>query len=230
MPDQVKRRSYDASRRRMAADRRREAILEAAYQLFVSQGYGGTTMTAVAGAAGVALDTVYASVGPKPQLLRLLVEAAIANTDHPVDVLDRDYIAAVSAEPDADQKINIYAAALTGIQQRLAPLLRVLQTAGAAEPEVAAIWSDLLDRRAANMPLLIAHLATTGRLRPDLASEEAADTVWAVNSTELYQLFTHQRGWAAERYETWLARTLRRLLLTDPPGGPGQSAGSTRES
>ena len=215
MPDQVKHRSYDASRRRTAASRRREAILQAAYQAFVTNGYSGTTMAAIAGGAGVALDTVYASVGTKPQLLRLLVEAAISDTDGPVDVLDRDYIAAITAEPDADQKINLYAAALTGIQQRLAPLMRVLRTAASTEPDIAGIWSELLDRRASNMPLLVDHLATTGRLRPELPRDEVADTVWAVNSTEVYELLVHQREWTADQYERWLARTLRRLLLTD---------------
>jgi hypothetical protein len=80
------------------------------------------------------------------------------------------------------------------------------------------------------MPLLIDHLAGTGRLRPELPRDEAADTVWAVNSTEVYAMLTQVRGWTDGRYERWLASTLRRLLLTgtpvsdppDPPDGPAR--------
>ncbi|HEV2920937.1 MAG TPA: TetR/AcrR family transcriptional regulator, partial [Actinomycetota bacterium] len=52
------------SRRQEQARRTRRAILDAAGHLFVERGYAATTMTAIAQAAGVALDTVYAAVGP----------------------------------------------------------------------------------------------------------------------------------------------------------------------
>ncbi|HEY6296219.1 MAG TPA: hypothetical protein VIX15_11190 [Streptosporangiaceae bacterium] len=62
------------------------------------------------------------------------------------------------------------------------------------------------------MPLLIEHLAAAGLLRTGLTGQEAADTVWAVNS-EVYQLMTETRGWTAPQYQRWLADTLIRLLL-----------------
>ena len=70
-PKQVKR-SYDATRRAEAAARTRQSILEAARTLFAENGYSATSMAAIAQAAGVALDTVYASAGRKPALVRLL--------------------------------------------------------------------------------------------------------------------------------------------------------------
>lgn len=79
-PDPNKRR-YDASQRRAAATTTRTSILAAARTLFIERGYVATTMAAIADFAGVALDTVYASVGPKPQLFRLLIESAI-DPDH----------------------------------------------------------------------------------------------------------------------------------------------------
>ena len=60
-------------------------------------------------AAGVALDTVYAAVGAKPVLFRLLVETAIAGTEAPVPALERDYVRAIRAEPDPARKLAIYA-------------------------------------------------------------------------------------------------------------------------
>src|SRR5580700_3737573 len=96
MPGPVKRR-YDATGRRHAADRTRTAILDAARELFTERGYAATPMTAIADRAGVALDTVYASAGRKPELARLLIETAISGTTQAVPADDRDYVQAIRA-------------------------------------------------------------------------------------------------------------------------------------
>src|SRR5260370_40977528 len=109
MPGPVKRR-YDATRRRQAADRTRAAILDAARTLFTERGYAATPMTAIADRAGVAVDTVYASAGRKPELARLLIETAISGTDHAIPARQRDYAHAIQAAPAAHTKIAIYPA------------------------------------------------------------------------------------------------------------------------
>ena len=207
----VKRR-YDTSRRRQAAARTRAAILDAALHLFTSQGYAATPMTAIAERAGVALDTVYASVGRKPQLARLLIETAISGTSQAIPAGERDYVQAIQAAPDAETKIAIYASAMRTIAGRLAPVLGIIQQAGPAEPELAALWHEIAERRAANMRRFAADLAAVATLRVDPG--QAADIVWATNAPELYQLLISQRGWSPERYEHFLADTWRRLLLT----------------
>ena len=206
----VKRR-YDASKRRQAAARTRTAILDAALELFAGQGYAATPMTAIAEHAGVALDTVYASVGRKPQLARLLIETAISGSSQAVPAEERDYVRAIQAAPDAETKIAIYASAMRMIAGRLAPVLSILQQAAPAEPELAALWREIAERRAANMRRFLADLAAVAPLRVDL--DEAADIVWATNAPELYQLLAGQRGWSPERYEHFLADAWRRLLL-----------------
>jgi AcrR family transcriptional regulator len=212
MPGPVKRR-YDATRRRQAADRTRAAILDAARTLFTEHGYAATPMTAIADRAGVAVDTVYASAGRKPELARLLIETAISGTDQAIPAGQRDYVHAIQAAPDADTKIAIYAAAVAAIAPRLAPVLAIIQQAARDEPELAALWIQIAERRAANMRLFVADLAAAAPLRLDL--DEAADIVWATNATELYQLLVSQRGWSPQRYEHFLADTWHRLLLAD---------------
>lgn len=206
----VKRR-YDTSRRREAAARTRQAILNAALQLFADRGYTATPMTAIATHAGVALDTVYASVGRKPELARLLIETAISGSSHAVPAEQRDYVRAIQAAPDAETKIAIYAAAMRTIAGRLAPVLGIVQQAAPAEPQLAALWAEIADRRAANMHRFAAELASVATLRVEPA--DAADIIWATNAPELYQLLVGQRGWSPERYEGFLADTWRRLLL-----------------
>jgi len=118
MPAPVKRR-YDATRRRQSAARTRAAILDAARELFAERGYAATPMAAIAERAGVALDTVYASVGRKPALARLLIETAISGTDQAVPAEQRDYVRAVRAAPDAETKIAIYAAAIEIVRTKV---------------------------------------------------------------------------------------------------------------
>ena len=212
MPGPVKRR-YDATRRRQAAARTRAAILDAARQLFTERGYAATPMTAIADRAGVALDTIYASVGRKPELARLLIETAISGTDQAIPAEQRDYVRAIQAAPDADTKIAIYAAAVAAIAPRLALVLAIIQQAARDEPELARLWDQIAERRAANMRRFVADLATTAPLRLD--PDQAADIVWATNSAEMYQLLVGQRGWSPQRYERFLADTWRRLLLAE---------------
>jgi AcrR family transcriptional regulator len=206
----VKRR-YDASKRRQAAARTRQAIMDAALELFAAQGYAATPMTAIAQRAGVALDTVYVSVGRKPELARLLIETAISGSSQAIPAEERDYVQAIRAADDAKVKIAIYASAMRGIAGRLAPVLSIIQQASPAEPELAALWREITDRRAANMRRFAADLAAVSSLRVDPA--DAADIIWATNAPELYQLLVGQRGWSPERYEHFLADTWRRLLL-----------------
>src|SRR3954447_23867482 len=85
-------RSYNASRRRAAAQRTRRAILDTATRLFVERGYVATTIADVAAAAGVALDTIYATVGRKPTLFRVLIETAISGAEEPIPAEERDYV------------------------------------------------------------------------------------------------------------------------------------------
>ncbi|MBO3749926.1 TetR/AcrR family transcriptional regulator [Streptosporangiaceae bacterium NEAU-GS5] len=206
----VKRR-YDASGRRQAAQANRRAILEAARELFTTRGYAATTMNDIAERAQVALDTVYAAVGRKPELFLALVETALSGTDQAVPAQQRDYVRAIQAEPDAARKLDIYARAIGSIHSRLAPLLRVAQTA--AHPEVRQMWQDIARRRAANMRELAQELSDTGQLRPGLGLDEIADVIWATNSPEFYCLLVEDRGWSPERFTAWLAATWHRLLL-----------------
>lgn len=206
-------RGYDGSRRREQSAATRNRILAAALERILQVGYRATTIAAVAEDAGVNVDTVYRLVGRKPVLLRELIERAISGTDGPVVAADRDYVKAIFAEPDPAKKLAIYARAVRRIQQRMAPLFLALRDASSTEPEARAVWEEISHRRAANMRKLVRDLKNAGGLRDDLSISEAADVIWATNSSELYVLFTVERGWSPQRFERWLADTWHRLLL-----------------
>ena len=192
----------------------RHAVLEAARALFAEHGYAGTSIAAIAARAGVAVDTVYAAAGRKPALLRELVETSLSGTDQAVPAEQRDYVLRLRAAPSARQKIEIYAAAVSQIGIRLAPIHRALAEASVSDRDCAALRAEIDARRANNMRLLAADLRATGELRPDLTDDEVADIVWSMNAPEYRALLVGARGWSAERFGTWLADAWTRLLLT----------------
>lgn len=59
-------RRYDSTARQEQARQKRRAVLEAARRLFLDGGYGGTTVAAIAGEAGVFVETVYKTFGTSP--------------------------------------------------------------------------------------------------------------------------------------------------------------------
>lgn len=210
-----RRRHYDASGRREAAERTRAAILRAAKHLFIERGYSATTMPAIAETAGVALDTVYASVGKKAAVFRLLIELAISGADDPVPALERTYVKEIAAEPDARRKLALYAGAVCAIQPRLAPLVQVLKEAAGQDAELLAVWTEISNRRAANMRIFARELESTGSVRDDLPIDTVADIIWSMNGPEYYQLLVEQRRWPIDRYQQWLADAWARLVLRE---------------
>jgi AcrR family transcriptional regulator len=214
MAEEVKkRRTYDATRRRVRSAETRQRVLDAARTLFFERGYRVTTIAAIAAQAEVNVDTVYELVGRKPVILRELIEQAISGTDRAVVADERDYVKAMRATDDPVEKLTIYAQAVRRIQARMAPLHLALRDASSTEPEAEEVWRDISERRAANMRRLVQDLKSTGRLRRDLSVNNAADVVWAMNSAEIYVMLTVDRGWSAQRYERWLADSWCRLLL-----------------
>src|SRR5215472_734490 len=92
---------YSSELRAAQARATRRAIVDAAARLFAGQGYGATTVDAIAAAAGVSRKTVFASVGGKAAALKLAIDWAIVGDDEPVPLLGRPHIQAGHAAPDA---------------------------------------------------------------------------------------------------------------------------------
>jgi AcrR family transcriptional regulator len=206
-------RRYDASRRRAAARETRNRMARAARAAFLRNGYAATRMAEIAEAAGVSLETLYAAFGPKPKLVRHLVEVALSGEDEPVPALERAWVREVQAEPDLGRKVEMFAAGVRRLQERVAPLWAVVKEAAKGDAELGAMVDELNGRRAMHMRVFVDHLAAAGGLRPGLSPEVAADAVWAMNSSEFFALLVLERGWAPEAFEAWVADTWKRLLL-----------------
>lgn len=211
MTEPVKRR-YDSSGRARRAAATRAAILSAARDHFVERGYAGTAVADVAAAAQVNVDTVYASVGRKPQLMLAVIDMTLASSDHPVAVEQRDYVRAVHRAEGARAKLETYASALGRVMPRVAPLFEALAQAALTDDECARLRSTIADRRAVNMRTLAAELTATGDLRDDLTEAHVADLLWTTNAPEYFALAV-ARGWSPTTYAERLADLWTRLFL-----------------
>src|SRR4051794_21956527 len=66
----------------------RREILEAAQRLFVERGYVATSIPAIAAEAGVAVQTIYNTVGSKRDVLGGVIELAVRGPDYPATPSD----------------------------------------------------------------------------------------------------------------------------------------------
>ena len=190
MPDPVKTRRYTSAVRAEQAAATRGAVLTAARELFTTSGYAGTTVAQVARLAGVSVDTVYTSVGRKPELLLAVHDMALGGGDEPVAAEQRDYVAAIREARGARAKLEAYAAALGERLPAVVPLAESLRVAAERDPDCRAVLERLDDRRAANMLRFAAELRSTGELRPDLTDADVAHLLWTMNSPSFYRLAT----------------------------------------
>jgi AcrR family transcriptional regulator len=213
MSDSVKPRRYTSPVRAERAARTRREVLAAARDLLSDNGYAATTVAQIAARAGVSVDTVYTSVGRKPELMVAVIDMVLGSSDEPIPAEQRDYVRAVRASPSGRAKIAVYAASLGVVMPHTAPLIDALRRAGDTDEECAQAWATLVERRASNMLLFAADLRSTGHLRDDLTDREVADIVWSTNGPE-YWLLLDSRGWSAQRYAAHLADLWCRMLLT----------------
>ena len=205
------RRRYDSSGRRERARQVRDQITDTARDLFLSGGYAATTVTAVAAAAHVSVETIYKSFGGKPGVVRAIIEKGLAG-EGPVPAEQRsDHIR--DTEPDPRKILSAWGAFTAELAPRVIPIFTLARDAAASDPEVAAVLDQLSAARYERMTLNARGLADAGHLRPGITSEQAADILWTYSSPELYDLLVARRGWPAERYGHFIAQALIAALL-----------------
>jgi AcrR family transcriptional regulator len=214
MPHQEKsNRQYDSTRRQEQARQTRRLLLAAARDLFSERGYAGATIEAIAAQAGVAPETIYAIYKNKRGLLARLIDVTVGGDEQSLPLLDRPGPVEVLLAQDQVQQIELFAADITRILIRVAPLFPIMRTASRTEPDIADLLESLLASRRGNLAQFVRGLIAHGPLRPGLDPEQATDLVWTLSSPDVFNLLTLDRGWSGQRYTTWLRDALVRLLL-----------------
>ncbi|MGH8929048.1 MAG: TetR/AcrR family transcriptional regulator [Egibacteraceae bacterium] len=211
-------RAYDNTRRAAQARRTRRDVLDATYRLLLDQGYAGTTVTAIARAAGVSVETIYKAFGTKAALVKEVYDVTLVGDDEPVPLTGRPEFQALMAERDPRRKLAHYAHIGRVIIERLGPLYSVLLAgARSGEEELRHLVATTDAERLAGTGALTRHLADAGSLRPGLSVERAHDILWTLTSVDVYRLLVTERGWPLDDYERWLAITMQDAILGPLP-------------
>jgi TetR/AcrR family transcriptional regulator of autoinduction and epiphytic fitness len=192
-------------------------IMTAATHLVRTRGYRRASLHAVAASAGVTVSTVEAVFGGKTQLMREIIDFAIAGDDEPVPMLEREWAARARARPDASGFLAVFARQLAESAERAGGLLVALAEAARHDPGAAAIAARLAERGEASAAFLVDGLVPRGGLRVGLSRATAVDAVWALMDPTLFDRLTRKRGWSADRFERSFVESVSQLLLA-PPG------------
>ena len=206
-------RRYASQVRDEQARRTRRAIVTAAHDLFLAQGYAATTIDAIAEAAHVARRTVFNSVGGKAALLKLALDWAIVGDDEPVAMADRPAVKAILAESDPRKALVLWVQAVADVVGRTAPLGEVLTAAADIDPAAAELLAETSRNRMLGATAFTRYLASLGGLAAGMTERRAAELCWALMDGHLYRLLVAQRGWSTADFTRWLSDSLAAALL-----------------
>jgi len=221
-------RPYDRRRRQERARRTRDRVIDSAEQLFRREGYGPTTIAAIAGDAGVSVDTIYKSFGGKAGLVRAIFGRALEGQG-PIPAEQRsDQLQA--RERDARNIVRAWGAFTTELAPRAVPIVLLLRAAASTDPEVQALLAEIDADRHRRMTENARRLHNAGHLRPGITIAQAADILWTYSSPELYELLVLRRGMPLAQYGRFVADAMINALLPAQPPQvqPGHHKGRGR--
>lgn len=210
-------RRYHAPRRRAQADATRRAILAAAHDLFLADGYAATSIRAVAKAAEVSEQTVYNAFGDKPSLLVAVGDRVLSGELAPETLKHGDFRTQLLGKTDTRERIAFAAAWARMLwEQGMLRVEAMLLDAAATDPRAAevaeTIWRHKYD---ANKELFSLAFPAASRPAGD-DPDEAYDVFFATQSAAFVRILIDDCGWSWDAYEKWTAAMLRRLFTTIP--------------
>ncbi len=195
-----RRRAYDASGRRAAAERRRAHVVATASRLFPEHGWAGTTIAGVAREAEVSPEYVTKTFGGKQALLMLAMRSAsFAGT-----ASLRESFAALrlDEEPDESVRLDRFVDFVCASVVPMAPFVPAM-VQGASED--LGMRTLLQAARGGHVEVVteLVPLLATGAVHPD-----AIDEIVVLTRSETYLVLSAELGWSVERYAAWLRRTI----------------------
>ncbi|MGC4933236.1 TetR/AcrR family transcriptional regulator [Gordonia sp. DT30] len=200
----------------------RNRLLEAAEAEFAAHGYAATTVTRLASAAGVSVQTLYLAWGSKRELLRGYMEKVLAGgAASPADASER-----FTEQMPPDRRLRELAHLVAEVAERASTGWTLYRDAAAIDPEIAADWNELQLLRHQTFTTIIGAIPEDS-LKPGLTRQVAIDTAWAIAGPETFDLLVHRLGYTLDGFRDWLERTLPAALLRTAPSGERSAAGGS---
>jgi AcrR family transcriptional regulator len=191
-----------------------ERILAAARGLFVRDGYAATTLAAIADAARVGHRTLYVRFGTKAELLKRVIDVAIAGDAERIDVPHRDWYQAALTAPTVGERIELMAAGTASLLARAGDVIAVAQQAEHTEPLLA---EAARAGRAATRDLLrqfFTALRDDGLLAATVDLDWLCDTGGVLAHAQTYLLVRETLNWTNDQYQAWLQTSWHRLVTS----------------
>jgi AcrR family transcriptional regulator len=207
--------------RRERAARTRQAIVRAATEEFRESGYHGATMAAIARRAEVAVQTVYFVFHAKPTLLTATIDSAVMGEDDPIPPDLTSWWQDATTTNDGRRAIGLFVQNVSVIEQRAAVLNRVARAAATTDLEVVDVLAHHEGMREEAFRRYVDTFIDRGLLRVGLAAAEATDVLLSLVGSDMFLVFTDDRGWPVERWVAWTTDTLAGLLLADQSANDG---------
>ncbi|PZE34084.1 TetR/AcrR family transcriptional regulator [Curtobacterium sp. MCPF17_031] len=214
----VETRPYRSRRRASSAAETRRIILDAALAAYREHGYARATIAGIAARADVAVNTVYTSVGGKPQLLVALVRSAAAEAFARVD---EDVPTAVGST--AEEVLGRISRVVGSLYSEHTWLLDQLWGHAPADPAIAGALQEVEAIHSGHMAQVARQLEVLGRLRPGLGVDEATDVLWFSFGFRQWKTLC-ERGWDADRARSWLDEQIAATVLAPVPASEGSPA------
>jgi AcrR family transcriptional regulator len=206
------RRKYDNRRRRADAEARQRRIVDAAVALFIEQGFGATSIDQIAATADVSPQSIYATYGSKAGVLSRAIEVALVGDQDGIPVVDRAPGLADMSAAVCVARFAAYAKFIRALNERVAPLIRVMEQAASSDPALGELRSGLRATQQADCRHWIDQLGPEA-LRPGLSAAHAVYVMSMIDSPYVYSLLTIDGALTPDDYEQWLAHALPHLLL-----------------
>jgi AcrR family transcriptional regulator len=204
-------RRYDGRRRREQALRTQEAIVDAARQRFLADGYADTTVASIARDASVSVETIYKAFAGKPGLVRAIWQRGLGGRGPIPAPVRSDEMSATLTDPA--EIIRRWGRLSTEVAPEVAPILLLVRAAAETDPAMADLLAEARQQAWDRMRHNAQRLAAAGGIRDGISIDEAADVMWAVTSQEMYELLVIRRHWSVERFGTFVSDTLAAALL-----------------
>ena len=211
MPEKTTSSTPRATRRTAQAADTRLHIVATARRLFLANGYVRTTIEGIAVESGVAVQTVYNSVGNKAALLSAVLDAAASGPNAPAQVLEFMRERTRQA-PDLDAMLAVLADWFVEVHQRTGAVLGVIAQAAAVDTDVEKLEKARALQRLTRYHEAAAAVRELGGLTSGMSDEDAAAAIWSLGHPQSYRTLVNDAGWTPEAYREWILRALAAAL------------------
>jgi AcrR family transcriptional regulator len=208
------RKVYTSELRSTQAEETRRRLIQAGRRLFATKGYSATSVHDLASEAGVAVQTIYSSLGGKKAILLALNDQIDEEAD--VSLLASRLMAT------RDPRVAVATAVrLTrNISERCGDLVQAIRTGALAEPDLAEALTEGFRRHDTGTRRLADNLEKHSALRAGMDAGRAGAILGSMTSIETWASLTVAHGWSFDDAEAWLNSLLRNQLFGDDLDAP----------